>query len=274
MRAAALGVLSLGFVGCAATEPLADIDSTRDWANRSSAVGIWSRVHDIVAAGAGRDPFRDPECPVISVDGDTTTVTGGCVANDGRTWAGSATVVTSGEDQDVTITDFGNAEDPGLMSKLSGTATIRGLADGSHSFDLDLVSDTPFQGLYTITYAGTVVGDYTGPSTWNGSGTIDLDGTTVTVSTVDELWDGAVCNGAPASGRTTMSTDLHTVVITYDGATDCDDDKNAQWTQDGVSQGAIDGITCAVRPGGGRAALPLLGLGLVVALAVRRRRRS
>ena len=268
--------LALGLAGCGSSaEPIHEMDGARAWANRSSAVGVWSRVHDIVGAGNRRDPFRDPECPAITEEGDTVTVTTDCAANDGEIWTGSATIVhdRASGDQDVTIESFGHSSDPGLIAVLSGTVTIRAQPDGTSAFEVDLVNDAPFEGVTTIDYAGTVEGDWSTPTTWNGTGTIDLEGETVTATTVDEVWDGTVCGGAPASGQTTIEAAEHTIVITYDGAVDCDEDKNAQWSLDGTDMGAIDGITCTVSPGA-PPSLALLALGLAaLGWLVRRRRR-
>lgn len=264
--------------GCRTTgdgDPLGDIDGARDWANRSSAVGVWSRIDDIVAAGDMRDPFRDPECPVIAADGSTVTVTGGCTANDARMWFGSATIVHSGtDDRDVTIDGFGNAEDPGLLATLSGSASIRALADGRHEFDLDLVNDAPFEGVMNIAYLGDVEGGYTGATVWNGTGAINLGGDTVSASTVDEVWDRNACGGAPASGETTLTSGAHVVTITYDGAIDCDEAQNAAWSLDGVDRGAIDGISCAVSARGAPPSLAFFALALAAATLLRRRTRG
>jgi len=261
-------------VGCGPEgDPLENTDDVRTWANRSSAVGLWSRVHDIVGAGRGRDPFRDPECPVITEEADTVTITGGCTGNDGETWIGSATIVRDGADgEDISIDGFGHSEDPELVATVSGTVQIRALAEG-HSFALSLTNDAPFEGLMTISYDGAVVGDYTTPTVWNGQGTITLGGQTVSATTVDQTWDDTMCRGAPASGQTTLVSEMHAVVIRYDGAIDCDEDKEASWSRDGTEMGAIDGISCAISPGSSRnPAWIMCGLGVV--LVWRRRRRT
>lgn len=255
-------------------DPLNDALDVRDWANRASAVGVWTRINDVVAAGDGRDPFRDPECPTIEEASSTVTIQGGCTANDDQIWTGSATVTNLGaEDEDIVIDAFGHSEDPGLVAELSGTVAIRGLADGSHSFALDLTNDAPFEGVMTIDYEGVVEGGWTGPTTWNGAGTVELEGASVAAETVDQVWDPSVCQGAAASGETTLTSAEHVAVITYDGAVDCDEDERALWRQDGIDRGTIAGISCSAagwrgQPGLGAVALALVGL----ALALRRRR--
>jgi hypothetical protein len=126
----------------------------------------------------------------------------------------------------------------------------------------------------TIEYEGTVSGDFDTPTTWNGSGQVIRDGVLPPTGTVDAVTDDQyfddVCPEA-ASGTTTLQSEGHTAVITYDGATDCDDDAAALWSVDGDDRGTIEGVTCAVSTTAGPAALTPL---LLLPLAFRRRARD
>jgi hypothetical protein len=71
-----------------------------------------------------------------------------------------------------------------------------------------------------------------------------------------------------------MVSDEHTVVISYDGETDCDDDDAARWSRDGQDQGLVTGVSCAVT--GNRAGLvqTVFLLALSIGAAARRRQRA
>jgi len=134
-------------------------------------------------------------------------------------------------------------------------------------------------GVTTIHYSGSVQGDYGGPTTWNGGGHIKRQGVispngAVDASTLDEVVDGMVCAGQPASGSTTLTSGSDTAVITYDGESDCDDKQNAQLSVNGDDRGLIDGISCAVGAFGARRGSSVAGVLLLLAasaLGLRRR---
>jgi hypothetical protein len=173
----------------------------------------------------------------------------------------------------VTFDGYGNDAFVG-PERTTGTFNVQQQATDRHSFEAHV---TRRGGVTTeIDYVGSVTGGYTGPTTWNGSGSITrngdfFDGGTVEAETVDQLRDNAICNGEGISGRTTMTSAEHVVVIEYDGATACDDRDAARWSRDGEDRGTIDGITCSAGGAGGYGALVV-----VVALLTRRgaRRRS
>jgi hypothetical protein len=69
-----------------------------------------------------------------------------------------------------------------------------------------------------------------------------------------------------------MVSNEHTVVITYDGATDCDDDDSARWSRDGEDQGLVAGVTCSLGGGQTTCAGTIALVVAVILLAGRRRR--
>lgn len=257
-------------------DPLEKDKNVAGWANASSALGVFSAVYEPIGFADGDVTFADAGCPTTSDDGTTAVITGDCTDTAGVTWTGSASLVRGAAGAlTVTFTDYGNDSVLGPVRR-TGTVAVHELAADRHSFDVDVTSDGGLTEV--VEYSGTVVGNATsGPTTWNGTGTISrdgdfFDGGTITATTVDQLRDNSICAGEGISGRTTMTSDDHTVVIEYDGATDCDDNDAAHWSRDGEPQGTIEGITCSAggRGAGGPAAVGLIAL--ATGLARRRRR--
>ena len=242
-------------------------DSAKDvqtWAMSASAVGVYARAYELLGVADGELSFGDPACPVVSDDGSTLTATGGCTDLGERPFKGSATVVRDNGAQTLTLDGWQDND---------GTVVVRSTSDGARSFDADLV----IEGVTTIHYSGTVEGGYEGPTLWNGGGRIErvtaapLGG--VDATTVDELVDDAVCSGQPLSGSTTLYTSGDTAVITYDGATDCDDQRNARLVVNGEDRGLVASIYCGVGVLGARGASggPAFVLALIALASLRRR---
>jgi uncharacterized protein (TIGR03382 family) len=269
MRTACLIVV---LAGCHA-DPLSPDENIAGWANTASALGVFTTGYEPLAFAVGDAQFADPSCPATADDGTTVTITGGCVDTGGVAWSGSATVVRgAGGALTLTLDAYGNDAFLG-PERTTGTFAVVELAADHHAFEVDLVRSGGLT--TTIAYSGTVRGDASGPTIWNGAGTISrrgdyFDGGTVEAATVDQLRDDAICPGEGISGRTTMTSAEHAVVIEYDGATDCDAADSARWSRDGVDQGTIEGITCSAGDPGGLGALAVV----LVALGRRRRRRA
>lgn len=245
-------------------DPLAKDKNVAGWANAASAFGVFSGVYDPIAFATGDSTFTDTACPATADDGTTAVITGGCRDSDGVQWEGTATVVRGAAGTlTVTLDGYGNDAFVGIVRK-TGTVVVHELAPDRHSFDVDVTSDGGLTEV--VEYSGTVAGDPAAATTWNGSGTISrdgdfFDGGTVEAITVDQLRDNSICAGEGISGRTTMTSDDHVVVIDYDGATDCDDHDAAHWSRDGEDQGTIEGVTCGAGSGaGGPGAVALIGL--------------
>ena len=232
---------------------LDDEENVRTWANTASSVAVWANVHAPMALADGQDAFTDPDCPVISDDGTTVTIAGGCTDSQGDEWTGTATVVRSGEDRSATLDDYGR--DAEHLGTVRGTFDLTETNALTHEFDADLVHDGGLT--TTITYSGSIEGDWSTATTWNGSGTATRDGMvepvgTIEAETVDELLDDTVCAGQALSGETTIHSGDHVAVVTYDGATDCDEDEAATWTYDGEDRGLVTDVVCSALPVPGR----------------------
>lgn len=270
-------LVSLALVGCG-SDTLDDPDNIQIWATNGSAVAVYSNIREPVAFADGFFAYPDPNCPVTSDDGSTVRIMGGCTDDEGSVWVGDATIVrTAGGTRMLTLNDFGR-DDGELPSQLTGTAEIRSTGR-SHEFDVNIMRDGVTS--TTIVYNGTVAGDYESPTRWNGSGTVDRDGFgdalgIVSAETVDQVMDDTICQGQPASGQTTFRSDDETAVVTYDGATACDEAAAARWSFNGEDRGLVTGINCSTVAVGARGALPVGGIlcigALVLARGLRRRR--
>ena len=96
------------------------------------------------------------------------------------------------------------------------------------------------------------------------------------VAGTHEVVDNDVCAGQPVSGRTILKSGEDTAEITYDGETDCDDEKQALLTVNDEDRGYVSDITCSVvAPAGGARGGPFaLLLALAAPLARRGRHRN
>lgn len=271
-----LVVAAVVAAGCGG-EALTDPDRVRTWATTASPVAVYAHAHLPMAFADGQQTFSDPSCPMTTDDGVTVTLEGGCVELEGLSWVGKATVVRAEDGGLVATFDrFGAFDDPDLRSELTGVVE-RTAFDGERSFSASLVREGGVT--TTIDYEGRVQGDYGTPTIWSGSGRVTREGAveptgSIDASTVDELVDDGICPGQPVSGETTLESEQHTVVVTYDGATDCDADQAARWSLNGQDQGLITGIGCSLATGSAPAGqVGLVGLLAAFAALVQRRRR-
>ncbi len=264
-----IGVLALGCGSDKEFEAPPPFRNTEDvgvWATSASAVGVYSNVYEVFAFVDGQAGFTDSACPETNDDGTTVTISGGCTDGSDREWSGEATVTRDGDELTLVLDDFNGAV---------GTVSRRLTAPSAYEFDADLV----LGGVTTITYSGTIEGDYDVPTLWNGSGRVERQGYfpptgAVEATTADQVVDDALCSGQPVSGSTTLQAKGDTAVVTYDGATDCDPDQNARLSVNGKDRGLVSGISCAFgRPetGGSSKSLGFFALAMLT-FRLRRRR--
>lgn len=99
------------------------------------------------------------------------------------------------------------------------------------------------------------------------------------VATRDEVIDRDTCSYEPLSGTTTLSSEGHSAVLTYNGATQCDRAATANWAFDGQTKGMVAGVSCSVgnAPGAAGAGRTVASIGialcamLVLQRSIRRR---
>lgn len=261
----------------ASDSSLENVDNVRIWVTSTSAFALYGHIYEPVAVADGEKTFADPTCPVTDDDGTTLTADGGCTDADGVEHVGKLTVKRSANgDRNLTFEDYGTRKQGQNADTRNGDAHVRRIDDTNHDFSLSLVHDAGIR--ETIEYDGHVNGGYDGRSVWSGSGTVERDGLlppvgSAEVSTNAEVVDNDVCSGQPVSGNTMVKNAAEdTVVVTYDGDVDCDDEQAATYTLNAEPRGKITGISCTATPGSTGAGGALVALGLVGSSVVLRRR--
>jgi hypothetical protein len=247
--------------------PFENEADVRTWAQSSSALSVFYHFQEPLAVADGHESYDDPACPLVSDDGTTLSITGDCTDVNDSLVSGRATVVRDGSERTITLEGWsGNAD---------GTAVVRETGPSLNAFHADLSI-----GVATlIEYDGFVEGGYTGRTIWNGTGTVERrrdypPSGVIQATTEDEVRDQDVCSRQPISGSTTLRTGDDTAVVTYDGATDCDEAWNARLSVNGDDRGLLSGILCTIDVPGKRDRAASFGIVLALAtlFGVRRRR--
>jgi MYXO-CTERM domain-containing protein len=278
-------VLGCGGGGSGSLDGIEESPGTEDdmieWADSASAPAVYGQaLTPLILASFAAD---GDTCPVIVEEGTTTTYTGGCTDMEGNEWVGSAVADTEG----VVYDGFGFTgevdECPGMTQTLRfyGSVTTEAGVTGNGSFTIDVRIEgsgadpdadcAEREEVAGIDYEGTVTSEGEA-QTYSGSGRIgSSERGYVDAVTEDETVDDSICSNEALSGTTTITAGGHTAVITYDGATDCEETSTVTWTYDGEDRGELSGIQCSSGGGAGGAASLLL---IVGAAMLRRRRRD
>lgn len=299
-----LAALAIGAVGCGGgpgSQALGEMEPAA--LTTSAEVGGFAngsavRLYGLVAALElqSQDP-QNGNCPVVTVDGNTTTYEGGCSDAGGNRYVGRFTDrrdAAGSSSGTLSFDGFGTEETEECANgttytarqTLDGTLT-RGGSAAKGTFDIDMlmtgtgVTDTCQTSTQRIAidYTGEVDGgfprteqDFLRVTTWNGKGRIGLDGLgKAEVETVDEKLDANTCQTEAVSGSTTITSGENKAVITYDGAAQCTLDSSATWTLNGTAQGSLSGVGCSAVGTGAVSAWGLVALG---GLLLRRRRQQ
>jgi len=287
-------ILLLSCTGSDAADAAAsygDADLTRaeavaDWSNVATATAASSIPVAIYAAAAFA--VVDDDCPVLTETATEYAIDGDCTDSGGTAWSGSMTLTGTGLDTDDSTVDsivFDALSMEWTEEDCEGAAVEQHYeAAGETVYDQDgfttvlTFSHQTFDTLDCVLDAGAFAYDYAGSvvqqgtrDTWNGEGTVGVEGQgSVTATTTDEVQDNSVCDSEPLSGTLTLASGGDEAVITFDGATDCDEDATGTWTLNGDGQGELEGVgyQCATAPSRASAWV----LALVVGLALGRRR--
>jgi len=252
-------------------------DQVREWATLGSApsVVMFAVLPYINAMISG-----DKVCPVYVEDDYGTTITGGCTDIAGTEWAGELVISATGFAYDE-FSSTTYSEDGKTLASVTEHNGIYGFnADGSGT--IDLVVDIfgfdelgmPFEDKITFLYDLAPTQEDGSTQTYNGTGEISTQKRGhIYATTVDEVLDDKGCETEAESGTTTLESGDDTVVLTYDGETDCSEDATVQWSLNGEDQGELTGISCSVN--GSPVGLLASGLtALCIIVPLRRRTQS
>jgi hypothetical protein len=277
-RIVVASALSAVLIGCGADDQLDEPENVRVWMTTASALAVYANGSEELRVADGRATYPDPACPLTSDDGTRLTITGDCRDEFGTTFHGGATVDRAGDDVTLTFSSYGSSSDERELVRRRGTLARRRVSDGFHSFDANLVVEGGM--LTTITYRGSVAGNYDERTVWNGHGRVSRDGLAAPTGTVDattenEVMDASVCSGQPLAGRTMIETEDQSAVVFYDGESDCDMAQRARYRVDGEERGTLSGITCSLgTPGSRTGGTKGLGAGALALALLGARRRS
>jgi MYXO-CTERM domain-containing protein len=267
-----------------------DAASATKWAKASAPQLFMLGFTPLVVAEATLSVGGET-CPTKTVNGATTTYTGGCTEMDGTPWTGTATQ-TGQPMGSIEYVDFGttgtstcNATEYPSTFKYNGTivpsTTVPGMSTIKVTAEITGPDETnacqPRTGTFAIDYAftlrkGTHDADGDGDTDdtyWSGTGKYgtSFDGSVDAMTTEEKLED-ELCGDEALAGVTQVSAGGHAYTITYDGATDCDAESTVHWAYDGTDRGELTGISCST---GGSPRSTLLVL-VAVGFVVRRRR--
>lgn len=256
-RAKLAGVLGFAAVmGCVTVleggawdEPPADLSDTE------RVTMLVQLANPSMVALFGQEPFspygvdvQTSVCPASSLDGDAWVLTGGCVDDAGHRWTGQARIYDfEDETEDGTYVYEGFGRNGFDAFSLSGVATYE-TSHGVRRFSADLTREAlgeSEQRTFSLVYEGSswMEGEV---SVLEGSGVVAIFGVgQVQAVTSDQRFSSDLCSDEAVSGETVVYADGREVVITYDGAEDCDAASTVQWSLDGVPQGELEGVSCS-----------------------------
>ncbi|MBL8910183.1 MAG: hypothetical protein JNM17_05690 [Archangium sp.] len=249
-------------------------ENATKWAQFSSAPAVRALTGSNI--GDVSNTMSDPgACPSFTDDGTTRSFKGDCTSDAGVRWLGSATLVRTASGAKTGTITYANlrSETPSMCG--SGSVTAKQAVNGSvtiteNGFTVDeKIEQERFETSdCNNAVKETFAFDYAGTSTdnkWNGKGRVgsSLLGT-ANVETVDEVLNDTMCSSEAASGTTTLRSGNDVVIITYDGATDCDTTSTVKWSLNGEDKGELVGVRCAVTP--------VSALLFLIPLLLRRRR--
>lgn len=266
--------------GCAGGgTDLDDPEHVTAWANSASALAVFAPAYEPLATADGVSSFDDASCPQVEDDGTTLTIGGDCTDESGTQWIGSARVVRGADGTyELSLEGYGSGDANGSPARVTGTFRIAPTDDGAHTFIADYVQEGPLT--LEVDYEGRVEGDYDSATLWSGSGTVARSGSTdvsgtAQATTTDQFRDATICPNQSLSGSTLLLIDERTLLIEYDGATNCDEALTARYFVDGEERGTVEGITCsASSPRRGARNLSALVLPVTLAAIVSRRARK
>jgi uncharacterized protein (TIGR03382 family) len=266
---------------------LENSDDVKQWSGSASAPKIFFfALTPILMVDLAQQIGGDTSCPEVITEGSKKTYKGGCTDKAGKQWFGTAVSESLDREQAnlglIRYEGFGfeGTETCGgqtVPSSLKADGEIQGESDGKLTLDINLRLDingvqddcTQQSGTLAFDYVATMEKAASGQK-WNGKGWIGSSAHgKLEASTVDQVIDQQVCQYEATSGTSSLKSGKDTVVVTYDGASDCDKESTAQWSLNGQGQGELAGLGCSTGGGG----MSIAGGALMALLALLPRRR-
>ena len=242
-----------------------------------STVGTWMSLSNFLSTGADEPEAEASACPRVLLEENRQIIEGECDGAQGRVH-GRAVYERSPQGERWIFEGFG-ADTPDGSLRMAGVveSTRReGEGGGEETKHFDVYFETD-HGQMAYVYDAIVTYDAIGApgearSVWRGQGRVGISGFGwFHTSTEEEILDKTVCATEATSGRTRISASGESILIEYDGASDCDEASTVRVTQAGQTQ-EREGIACRIGRRRGPEA-PLL-VGLIASLWLLRRRRS
>jgi len=294
-------LVALSLTGCGGDGVAEELDSYKEaklessddvqpWSGSASAATIFfSSMTIMLVADLAHQGDDATNCPEVITEGAKKTYRGGCTDESGKTWFGTA--VTEEFSQEETSLGVIRYEGFGYEStkpcggqtaasslKVDGEIKGEGSKNSSKpTFDINFRMAVSSVSDDCTVKSDTLIIDYAGGfeklgngQKWRGKGWIGTASRgKLEVSTEEQIIDTQACLHESISGSTTLKSGKNTVVVTYDGATDCDEDSTAHWSLNGQDQGEMAKIGCSA--GGGGMGLAWGALAALLILLPRRR---
>jgi len=266
-------------------------DDVKQWSGSASAVTIFFfSMTPMLAADLAHQLDDATSCPELITEGSKKTYKGGCTDESGKTWFGTAVTESFNRETSsvglIRYEGFGyESAEPCGEQTVTESLKVYGEIQGEGSenlsrptFDINFRMEQSNANEDCTLESETLLIDYEvafepmgSGQKWSGKGWIGSPSAgKLELSTVDQLLDTETCQDESLSGTTTLKAGKSTVVVTYDGATDCDEDSTAHWSLNGQDQGEMAGIGCSA--GGGGMGLAWGALAALLSLLPRRRR--
>lgn len=267
MRAKMIGIAAFAaLIGCVTA--LDALDGPPAELTDASEVAVWAQFANPTSMlYYAVEPMHfldlDAVCPSVEVDGDNVTIRGDCTTDSGRHWFGSLQIEDYDPETDAgsyVFDRFGYDSECGYA--LSGYSEVY-VEQGAMQFSTDLTRealgdcDEPS---FTVIYSGAIW-EQDQVTVAEGAGVMAVEGLgQLEAVTTDQRHSSELCTHEALSGATILSSGLHEVVVTYDGAEDCSPEHTAKWALDGEAQGELEGVSCDHSRGSLWLFLPLIGL--------------
>lgn len=278
-RAASLTIVALGLsgLGCSASgralrsappAALAEPAPVLAWEDLARPDGLYTIATFVGLVGAQEGP-----CPRVERSGSVTTVHGKCTDPQGDRIEGKARVIERNGETLVRLRGYGDAE-----AKVWGRVRLWTEPRPHFTIDLRIEPGLELEHVPGPAPAWTAIeaeGHRDEHGAWQAEGRLAAEGHGRVRMRATDVVLGDECSHEPLRGTTELWAGDEHVVITYDGATDCDSDGTARWSRNGVDQGELSGIdgslSCDADEQQGGGAVPMSGAMLLM-LGLRRRR--